>query len=125
MSNELQLYATGFVSVDSKILMEETAMSLTKKSGLNPVFTVAKGFAGMSQGATTVEIQIDGAVPSSDFEFMPDQYMRLGTVVDVTVVMAGRQSVHKGFITEANYSHSVNEASKLSMTILAQFSDFE
>lgn len=121
----LQLYSNAYVSIDGKLLVEEASVTLEKKSGLNPVFTVAGGLAGMSQGASTIEVTVDNAVPSIDFEFNPDMYMRTGAVVEVGVVMASRQSVFKGFITDATYSHSVNDASKLSMKFLCRFSDFE
>lgn len=121
----LQLYASGYISVDGVTLTEETSMTLEKKSGLNPVMTVIGGFAGMSQGATTCEISIDNAVPSRDFEFNPDRYMRLGSVVEVIVQMAGRLTTVKGFITEASYSHSVGDAAKLSMKLMTRFEDFE
>lgn len=124
MSN-LQLYSNAYVTIDGKLLTEESSVSVEKKSGLNPVFTVANGFAGMTQGASTAEISVDNAVPSADFEFNPDSYMRTGSVVEIGVIMAGRQSVFKGFITEATYGHSVNDASKLSMKFMCRFSDFE
>lgn len=121
----LQLYSPAFLTIDGTILTQETTISVEKKSGLNPVYTVALGFAGMSQGATTCEVSVDNAVPSSDFEFSPDKYMRTGQVVEIGIIMANRQMTAKGFITDATYSHSVNEASKLSMKIMTRFSDFE
>lgn len=123
--SDLQLYANIFSGIDGKLLLEQQTVSLSKKSGLNPVFTVGSGFAGMSQGASTMEISIENAVPTTDLEFNPDMYLRTGAVVEVSFIMAGRQTVAKGFITEANYSYSVNEHAKVSMTIMARFSDFE
>jgi hypothetical protein len=120
-----QLYSNAYVTIDGALLTEEASVSVDKRSGLNPVFTVAKGFAGMSQGAAVAEISVDNAVPSVDFEFNPDKFMRAGSVVEVGIIMAGRQSVFKGFITEATYSHSVNQESKLSFKITAGFEPFE
>lgn len=121
----LQLYSNAFVTIDGKLLTEEASVTVEKKSGLNPVFTVALGLAGMSQGATTAEVSIESAVPSADFEFNPDAFMRTGQVVELGIIMASRQMVTKGFITDATYSHSVGDASKLSMKLLCRFSDFE
>lgn len=121
----LQLYSNCYVTVDGKLLTQENSVTVEKKSGLNPVFTVATGFAGMTQGATTCEVSIENAVPSSDFELNPDPYMRTGAVVEVGIIMAGRQTVIKGFITDTTYSHSVNDSSKLSMKLLCRFEDFE
>jgi hypothetical protein len=124
MANQ-QLYSNAYVTIDGKLLTEEASVSIDKKSGLNPVFTVAKGLAGMSQGAGVAEISIENAVPSTDFEFNPDPYMKSGAVVEIGVVMANRQSVFKGFITDATYSHAVNSESKLSLKITAGFEVFE
>lgn len=121
----LQLYSNAFVFIDGKLLTQENSVSLEKKSGLNPVFTTVEGLAGASQGASTVEISIDNAVPSADFEFNPDPYMQVGAVVEAKIEMANRVSVFKGFITDSTYSHSVNDASKLSMKFLGRFSNFE
>lgn len=121
----LQLYSNAYVTIDGRLLTQESSVSIDKKSGLNPVFTVAEGLAGMSQGASTCEVSIDNAVPSADFEFNPDPYMRTGAVVEIGIIMASRQTVFKGFITEATYHHAVNDASKLSMKMLCRFADFE
>lgn len=122
---DLQLYSNAYVQVDGKLMTEEASVSVEKKSGLNPVFTVVEGFAGMTQGAATCEVSVDFAVPSADFQLNPDPYMRTGAVVEVGIIMASRQTVMKGFITDASYSHSVNDSSKLSMKFMCRFSDFE
>lgn len=124
MSN-FQLYSPIFVMIDGKLLTEEASVSIDKKSGLQPVMTVAKGFAGMSQGATTLEVTIETAAPSADFEFNPDAYMRTGAVVEIGLVMSGRQTTVKGFLTDATYSHSVNNESKVTIKAMCAFGDFE
>lgn len=121
----LDLYTSQFITVDGKLLVQETSLSVVKKSGLNPVFTVALGFAGMSQGATTVEVTVENAVPSADFELNPDAAMLTGKVVEIGIIMAGRQTIMKGFITEATYQHSVNEAGKLSFSAMCAWGNFE
>ena len=125
MATILQLYSNAFCTLDGKILSEEASISVEKKSGLMPVYTVPKGFAGMSQGAVYCEVTIECAVPAIDFEFNPDSYMRTAQVVEVGIVMANRQTVFKGFITDATYSHSANQESKLIIKIMTQFADFE
>lgn len=121
----LQLYTNARVYVDSKLLSQENSVTMEKKSGLNPVFTTVEGLAGATQGATTVEVTVENAVPSIDFELNPDPYMRTGAVVEVQLHMAGRVTTIKGFITDSTYSHSVNDSAKLSMKFLCRFEDFE
>ena len=122
---DLKLYSSCQVFINAALLTEEASVSVEKKSGLNPVFTVALGLAGMTQGAATAEVSIESAVPSDDFEFNPDGYMLVGEVVELRVVMANRETNCKGFITDASYSHGANDASKLSMKLLCRFSEFE
>lgn len=121
----VQLYSSAFATINGKLLTEEASITVTKSSGLNPVFTVNKGFAGMSQGAATAEIDIDNAVPSADFEFNPDSFMQEGSTIEIGIIMAGRQTVFVGFITSATYAHSVNQEAKMSMKIMAGFEVFE
>jgi hypothetical protein len=125
VSNDLKIYANALFVINGTTLTQETSVQVKLNSGLNPVYTVALGFAGMSIGAATAELTIENALPSDDFEFNPNPFMRTGTVVECGVITAGRQFTSKGFITEANLSHSVNEAAKLSMTVLTRFADFE
>lgn len=121
----VQIYSNALVTVNGRLLTEEASVTITKNSGLNPVMTVAKGFAGMSQGAGTAEVDVDNAVPSADFEFNPDPFMKAGATVEVGILMAGRQTVFVGFITSATYAHSVNQESKLSFKIMCGFEVFE
>jgi hypothetical protein len=122
---DLKLYSNAEFFVNGTFLAEEASVTMSKRSGLSPVFTMGNGFAGMSQGVPTIEITVESAVPSADLEFNPDSYMLIGEVVEVRLVMANRESNIKGFCTEASYSHSVNDASKLSMTFMCRFGEFE
>lgn len=119
------IYSSAYVLVNGRLLSEEVSVSIKKNSGLNPVFTVAKGLAGFSQGAQTAEITVDNAVPSADFEMNPDDFMKAGAIVEIGVVMANRQSVFKGAIMEADYSHGVNAESKMSFRFMAGFEAWE
>ena len=121
-----QIYSNCIVKIDGKLLTEEGTVSFDKKSGLNPVFTTVKGYAGMAQGAGFTEVTIESAVPSTDFEFNPDPYLlKPNKTVEVTLIMAGRQTVCNGFITDATYSHSVNKESQLHIKVMCEITPFE
>lgn len=125
MSN-LALYANAYVEVVGVgLLTQENSVSIEKKSGLIPVFTSVWGLGGMTQGASTLEITIENAIPSADFEFNPDPYMRTGAVIEMKIFVAGRVTVVQGFITDSTFSHSINDSSKLSIKFLGRFADFE
>lgn len=123
--SELALYSNAFVIVEGTLWAQAASVTVEKKSNSTPMFTLHSGFAGLSQGAGLVEITVDSAVPSADFEFNPDRKILAGQSIEIGIVMASRQSVFKGFITEATYSHSVNDASKLSMKFVCRFAEFE
>ena len=119
------LYSNALVTFDGLLLAEEASVTINKRSGLNPVYTVAKGFAGMSQGAGTIELTIDMAVPSSDFEINPDKYMQTGKIVEIGLVMANRQTTVKMFVTDADYSHSVNQEARMSLKLIGPLQAWE
>lgn len=120
-----QLYTATYVTFDGKLLAEEASVTIDKKSGLNPVYTVAKGFAGMAVGANSIEMTIESAAPSADFEVNPDPYLQTGKMVEIGAVMSGRQMVGKMFLTDATYSHAVNQESKLTMKLMGAFKPWE
>lgn len=121
----LQKYSNALVLINGSLLTEENSVSIDKKSGLNPVHTTARGFAGVAQGAPEMTIRVDNAVPSADFEYLPDSDALEGQIVEVCVLMAGKQTVAKGFIMDVSYSHSVNGESKMSFNVLCEASAFE
>jgi hypothetical protein len=125
MSGDPQLYTATYVTFDGKLLAEEVSVSIDKKSGLNPVYTVAKGFAGMAVGASSAEWTIESAAPAADFEINPDPYMITGKLVEVGAVMSGRQMTCKMFLTDATYSHAVNQESKISMKLMGPLKPWE
>jgi len=123
----LTLYANAYVYINGVLLTQESSVSVEKKSGLNMVETTHLGLAGAVQGSARVEISIDNAVPSADFELGGDwdKYMITGTVVEIRILMGTRLSIHNVFVTDATYSHSVNDPSKISVKFTGRFANFE
>jgi hypothetical protein len=121
----LQKYSNALVMLNGSLLTEENSVSVDKKSGLNPVHTTANGFSGMSQGAPEMTVRVDNAVPAADFEYLPDEAVLEGQVVEITIFMAGKQTTAKGFITDVSYSHAVNSEAKMSFNIMCEPAPFE
>lgn len=121
----LQLYSNAYVTIDGTLAANEASVVLEKKSRLQEIDTLGAGFAGMSLGAAICEVTIESAVPSSDLDLQPDLFLRTGETVEVGIVIAGRQTVFKAFITDATYSHSVNKEAQLHMKMLCRFAEFE
>jgi hypothetical protein len=113
--SNLQQYAKATVLWNGAILSEEASVSIKRASNAQVVKTVAKGFAGMSQGAAMVNISISNAVPSSGFEMDPGDLIMNNLIGQLTVIL-GDYSLSltaNGFITDDNFSHAVDTASKL------------
>jgi hypothetical protein len=123
----LTKYSNAFVYVDGNLLYQNAQVSVEKKSGLNMVETTAIGLAGACQGAARVEISIDNAVPLADFELGDfwDQAMKNATVHEIEIRMGSRSSKHNCFVTDATYSHSTNEHSKVGVKLTGQYALFE
>lgn len=121
----LQIYSNAYVSIDGAPLTNEASLTLEKKGRHQEITTLAAGFAGISLGAPVCEVTIESAIPASDFDVNPDFYLRVGEPREIGVVIAGRQTVFKGFITDATYSHSVNKEAQLHLKMLCRYADFE
>jgi hypothetical protein len=121
----LQLYTLAYVLVDGAILTEEASVTVNRATNSQVVNTVAKGYAGESPGASSVEIQVTSAVPSADFEMNPGRFMKALKEVEIGVLVAGRQLTARGFIISDSFKHSVNSESSLDFTFRGSFADYE
>lgn len=115
MPNDTQLYTLIYCTVNGKLLTEEASVTVTRTTNSQPVSTVAKGYAGESPGAPMVEIDVDNAVPSADFELDAGPFMNSLEAVEMGVIgPGGKQMIAKGFIISDTFGHSVNSESKYS-----------
>ena len=121
----LQLYTLAYVLVDGSILTEEASVNVNRATNSQAVNTVAKGYAGESPGAASIEIQVTNAVPSADFEMNPGRYMKNLKQVEIGLLVAGKQLTARGFIISDSFKHSVNNESSLDFTFRGSFADFE
>lgn len=120
-----QLYSNAKVYVNGQLLSEEASVSVTFHSGLNPVFTTSKGWSGHSQGSPYLEISVDNAVPDAGFEWDPGAAMAEGQFVKVSVQAASAVLTATCSVIQADFSHSVNNESKLSIRFQGEFAQFE
>lgn len=121
----LQLYTLAYVLVDGAILTEEASVTVNRATNSQAVNTVAKGYAGESPGAASVEIQVSSAVPSADFELDPGRFMKSLKDVEIGILVAGRQMTVRGFIISDSFKHSVNSESMLDFTFRGGFSEYQ
>jgi hypothetical protein len=114
MSN-LQQYAKCTILWNGNLLSEEASVTLKRASNAQIVKTVAKGFAGMSKGAVMVNISVSNAVPSAGFELDPGDFIMDNLVGQITLILGdySLELTANGFITDDNFSHAVDTASKI------------
>ena len=120
-----QLYTGAYAFMDGKLLSQEVSLTIDKKSGSNPIFTSVLGYAGEALGAPMMEFTIESAAPSADFEVNPDPYMKTMRMAEMGFVMSGRQMAFKAFITDATYTHAVNQESKIVIKGRAPMTEWE
>jgi len=120
-----QLYTRALVTINGKLLTEETSVTVKRDTKAQEVDTVAKGFAGFSPGAFVTTIDVESAVPSADFELNPGPFMLSLQVVEIGIITDGAQLICTGFIINDNFQHAVNSESKLSFSFVGVPADWQ
>lgn len=122
----VQIYSLLYCLVNGKLLTEEASVTLTRSTGSQSVMTVAKGYAGESPGAETVEIDITSAVPAADFEFDAGAVMESLQAVEIGLAgPGGKVLTAKGFIISDSLKHSVNSESTYDFKFRGGFTRFQ
>ena len=113
MISDLQVYTKAAVYVNGSLLIEEASITINRDTNSHPIHTIARGYAGEAAGSPLLEISVENAVPSLDFEMDPGQFMGNMQEVQFAVFAAGRTLNFSGFILSDNFSHAVETESKL------------
>lgn len=124
----LQVYTLVTVLVDGALLTEESQVSVDRDSRAQEVATTAKGFAGFSPGAPITRIEVDNAVPSSDFELNPGKFFTTpGDLIpcEITLFAASRTLTSKGFVIKDTLRHGVNAEARISFSFVGEPADWQ
>lgn len=129
--SQLQIYSKVSVSVNGQKLAEYADVKLTRTSGVLPVNTVAKGFAGATQGVRFCEIEVGNAVPSAGVEGVVASLgsKQLSTTpVTLTLYLdspttsgGGKSFTSDGFILGDDIAFAVNSEAKLNFRFHGTF----
>jgi hypothetical protein len=128
--SQAQIYTKVTVYVNGNLLTENADVRLTRNAGLLPVNTTYKGFAGFTQGAPFIEIEVGNAVPLAGFEYNPgpdeDDVANGGgfDFVTLTLVAAGYTLTSDGGIMGDDLSYAINTESKLNFRFHGEFADW-
>lgn len=120
----LQKYTGITAYINGALLSEEVSCSVKRMSNAQKVITVPKGFAGLSPGAAEIQVEVDSAVPSADFELNPQRFLSNLDTCELTLFAAGRTLTVTGFITDDNFSHAANTESKLQFTFVGGYAEW-
>ena len=125
MSNP-QLYSLLYVTADGALMTEEASCTVNRATNSQAVNTVAKGYAGESPGAPTIEIQVTNAIPAAGFEFNAGAKMKSLKTTEIGVIGPGGQQLKAvGFIISDSIKHAVNSESQYDFTFRGSFQDFQ
>lgn len=125
--SDFNLYSKFWVTYEGTLLSEEASVTINRDPGLQRVDTVAKGFAGVSQGSPSISINVDSGIPAGGFEVKRiGNDMLFANVVVLTIInpLSGEQLISKGFIMSDSSNHAVNSEAKTSFSFLGEWSDF-
>jgi hypothetical protein len=129
--SQAQIYSKVLVYINGSLLTENADVKLTRNAGLLPVNTTYKGFAGFTQGAPFIEVEVGNAVPLAGFEYDPgqdeDDVVNNGgfSFVTITLVAAGQTLTSDGGITGDDLSYAINTESKLNFRFHGEFADWQ
>lgn len=114
MAND-QIYTLAYVTVEGRLLTQHAEMTMTRNGNANEVMTVALGWAGVSPGSPSCEIDVTNAVPAADFEFDPGDAISENKLVEIGVVgPGGKTATSKGFILSDTFTHGVGKEANMS-----------
>ena len=125
MATTLEQYANAYLTLNSTLVSEATSVTVRRMSGSSDVVTMAKGYAGESPGAKRLEIDVESAVPTADFEIDPGKYMKYDESVEIGIIIAGRQLKTRGYILEDSIRYAANAEAALSFKFRGKYADFE
>lgn len=123
--SQAQLYTKVLVYINGNLLTENADVRLTRNAGLLPVNTTYKGFAGFTQGAPFIEIEVGNAVPLDHFEYNPGADEGNPNFVNITLVAAGQTLTSDGGILGDDLSYAINTESKLNFRFHGEFADWQ
>ena len=108
-----------------RFVLEEAAVTIDRVTESHSIYTLGNGYAGEAAGAPMIELTVDNAVPSTNFELDAGQFMGVMQKVNFAVSAGSKALQFDGFIISDNFSHAVNNTSKLSFKAKGFFRNWE
>jgi len=121
-----EVYSKATLLWNGTIMAEESNVTIRRMSQGKPVFTQAKGFAGISPGAKYMTVSIRNAVPR-DGNLGVDVDTAIDSLIpgELTCIVGNRRLVSRGFILEDSLTAGVDAASEVSFEFTGEFAQFQ
>lgn len=116
----LQVYEKAAVLIEGQLLSESTTVSVDSDPKLNEIYTMQKGFAGVSPGAEVTTIEVENTVPRIGFEYDYLASLQGVKVVEVTIFAHAKKTTCKGFLTKVSQKYGVNQAATVSFSFIGE-----
>lgn len=113
-----QIYSKADLFADGVLIAEATGITINHRPSLNAVNTINKGFAGVSPGTKSAEIQLESAVPRVGVDYDYTDAMNTNKLIEVVVFARGKKLKTKGFISDMSERYGVDQAASLSITLM-------
>jgi hypothetical protein len=118
-------YTIANVYVNGSLLLEESAVSIDRVTESHSIYTLGKGYAGEAAGAPMIELSVENAVPSTNFELDSGRFMGVMQQVSFAVNAGSKVLQFNGFIVADNFAHAVNSNAKLAFKCKGFMADWE
>jgi len=113
----LELYSQGLIFAQGILVAESVSFTMAAATNDQPVVTQAKGFSGITVGASTTDVSIKSAIPKAGFEVNWHKWMKERTVIEITGWRGATKQNIKGFIKSIDESHAVNTSSEANISL--------
>lgn len=104
------------VFINGTAIENVTSVEMTLDSGRTAIFTTTQGLAGFAEGAKSVTIKVNLAVPISGLEFDNWKLANSGDYVSIQIGVGRGDFASTGKLMDAGVSGSVNQAVENSFT---------
>lgn len=121
----LKLYSQAILFLDGSELAECESIQVNGDSKAQVVETIAKGFAGLTQGAAQIRFTVKNAVPDAAFEMNPNAFIKKGEYKEIAVKAGGKTITSTVMINTWSFSYQINGKAELSFEAIGTWADWE
>lgn len=131
-TTQLSTYTSAKIEVNGKELVEAASISIERATNSNPVYTLAKQYAGESPGAMSTTLNVSSAVPAQGFEQDTGKFMMAlglsttgeaaeGVTFKIRLHNGSYTLVFKGYVISDSFGVETNSQARYSWSARGTF----